>query len=173
MKLLVLLATAMSLSAASIYDFSMKKIDGGTVPLSSYKGEVVLVVNVASKCGFTPQYSALESTYRKYKDQGFVILGFPANNFGGQEPGSDAEIKTFCSRTYQVDFPMFSKVSVKGADQTPLYQYLTSQTGGEIGWNFTKILVGRDGKILNRFDSSVTPDSADMTAAIEKALAQK
>ena len=173
MRLLLLLATAMTLQAGSIYDYSMKTIDGGTTPLSKYKGEVVLLVNVASKCGFTPQYSALESTYRKYKDQGFVILGFPANNFGAQEPGSDAEIKTFCTRTYQVDFPMFSKVSVKGADQAPLYQYLTAQTGGDIQWNFTKILVGKDGKILKRFDSSVTPDSPEVTAAIEKALAAK
>ena len=115
--------------AANIYDFTLPSIDGKPMPLAEFKGKVVLVVNVASRCGYTPQYSALEALYEKYKDQGFVIVGFPANNFGAQEPGTNEEIKTFCSRKYNVTFPMYSKVSVKGDDQTPLYQYLTKQTG--------------------------------------------
>ena len=159
------------LQAASIYDFTMNSIEGKPVPLADYRGKVALVVNVASRCGFTPQYTALEATYRKYKDQGFVILGFPANNFKNQEPGSDAEIQQFCTRSYGVTFPMFSKISVLGADKAPLYQYLT-QGGGEIEWNFTKFVVGRDGQVVARFPSKVTPDSPEVTAAIEKALAQ-
>src|SRR5208283_5432455 len=123
----------------------------------------VLVVNVASRCGFTPQYSALESTYEKFKDQGFVILGIPANNFGSQEPGSNQEIKTFCQTKYSVTFPMMAKVSVRGDDISPLYQFLTNrtaypQTGGEIQWNFTKFLIGPDGQAIARFESAVTPD---------------
>jgi glutathione peroxidase len=145
------------------------------VPLSSYKGKVALLVNVASRCGYTPQYSALESAFEKYKDRGFVVIGFPANNFGAQEPGTNQEIKTFCTAKYHVTFPMMAKVSVKGSDITPLYQYLTDktvhpQTGGEIGWNFTKFLIGPDGKVIARFDSAVEPDSPQVTSAIEKAL---
>jgi glutathione peroxidase len=158
--------------AASIYDFTLDSIEGKAVPLAGYKGKVALVVNVASRCGFTPQYTALEATYRKYKDRGLVVLGFPANNFKGQEPGTNAEIQEFCKRTYDVTFPMFSKVSVLGDDKTPLYQYLTRETGGEIEWNFTKFVIGRDGGIVARFFSKVTPDSPEVTAAIEKALAQ-
>ncbi len=157
--------------AASIYDFTMDSIEGTAVPLGNFKGKVALVVNVASRCGFTPQYTSLEATYRKYKDRGFVVLGVPANNFRNQEPGTNAEIQDFCKRTYDVTFPMFSKISVLGADKAPLYQYLT-QTGGEIEWNFTKFLVDRDGKVVARFPSKVTPDSPEVTAAIEKALAQ-
>src|SRR5579859_4596497 len=165
-------------SGSSVYDFTLPSIDGDATPLSSYKGKVVLLVNVASRCGFTPQYSALESLYEKYRDQGFVILGFPANNFGAQEPGTNAEIKTFCSSKYNVTFPMMSKVSVKGDDTTPLYQYLTDKsanpsTGGDIQWNFTKFLIGRDGQIVARFEPKVTPDSPEVTSAIEKALAAK
>jgi glutathione peroxidase len=161
--------------AQSIYDFTMKTIDGHQESLSDYKGKVVLVVNVASKCGYTPQYAGLQSLYAKYKDQQFVILGFPANNFASQEPGTDAEIKTFCSRNYNVSFPMFSKVSVKGSDTTPLYQYLTGKEtdpsyGGEVKWNFTKFLIGRDGKILARFEPAVKPDSPELTSAVENAL---
>jgi glutathione peroxidase len=126
-------------------------------------------VNVASKCGYTPQYTGLQSLYDKYKDRGLVVLGVPANNFGGQEPGTDEEIKTFCSRTYNVSFPMMSKVSVKGSDMNPLYGYLT-QTGGDVKWNFTKFLVGKDGKVIQRFESKVAPDSAELTGAIEQAL---
>jgi glutathione peroxidase len=159
----------------SAYDFTLNSIDGQPTPLSSYKGKVVLLVNVASKCGYTPQYSALESTYEKYKDRGLVIVGIPANNFGAQEPGTNEEIKTFCTRKYNVSFPMMAKVSVKGSDQTPLYQFLTDKsanpsTGGEIKWNFTKFLLDRDGRIIGRFEPEVTPDSSPVTSAIEKAL---
>jgi glutathione peroxidase len=133
-----------------------------------------LLVNVASQCGYTPQYSALEAIYEKYKDRGFVILGFPANNFGAQEPGTNEEIKTFCTRKYSVTFPMYAKISVKGADQAPLYAYLTKETpagiSGDIKWNFTKFLVDRDGKVVQRFESAVTPDSKEVTEAIEKQL---
>jgi glutathione peroxidase len=167
---MTLLSAGVSL-AASIYDFAMDSIQGQPVPLSEYKGKVALVVNVASRCGYTPQYTALEATYRKYKDRGFVVLGFPANNFKSQEPGTNAEIQEFCKRTYDVTFPMFSKISVLGEDKAPLYKYLTSQMGSEIEWNFTKFLVDGDGKVLARFPSKVTPDSPEVTAAIEKALA--
>jgi glutathione peroxidase len=166
---------ATSLFAASaVYSFTLNSIDGTPAPLADYKGKVVLLVNVASQCGYTPQYSALEAIYEKYKDRGFVILGFPANNFGAQEPGTNEEIKTFCTRKYSVTFPMYSKISVKGADQAPLYAYLTKETpagiAGEIKWNFTKFLVDRDGKVVQRFESAVTPDSQEVVAAIEKEL---
>jgi glutathione peroxidase len=171
----VLLIMATSLFAASgVYNFTLNSIDGKPAPLADYKGKVVLIVNVASQCGYTPQYSALESIYEKYKDQGFVILGFPANNFGAQEPGTNEEIKTFCTRKYSVTFPMYSKISVKGGDQHPLYAYLTKETGpgitGDIKWNFTKFLVDRDGKVIQRFEPAVTPDSKEVTGAIEKQL---
>ena len=171
----VLLIMATSLFAASgVYSFTLNSIDGKPTPLADYKGKVVLLVNVASQCGYTPQYSALESIYEKYKDQGFVILGFPANNFGAQEPGTNEEIKTFCTRKYSVTFPMYAKISVKGADQAPLYAYLTKETGpgisGEIKWNFTKFLVDRNGNVVQRFEPAVTPDSKDVTGAIEKQL---
>jgi glutathione peroxidase len=170
-----LLIMATSLFAGSgVYSFTLNSIDGKPAPLADYKGKVVLLVNVASQCGYTPQYSALEAIYEKYKDQGFVILGFPANNFGAQEPGTNEEIKTFCTRKYSVTFPMYAKISVKGEDQAPLYAYLTKQTGagiaGEIKWNFTKFLVDRDGKVIQRFEPAVTPDSKEVTAAIEKQL---
>jgi glutathione peroxidase len=171
----VLLIMATSLFAASgIYTFTLNSIDGKPAPLADYKGKVVLLVNVASQCGYTPQYSALEAIYEKYKGQGFVILGFPANNFGAQEPGTNEEIKTFCSRKYSVTFPMYAKISVKGDDQAPFYAYLTKETGpgiaGDIKWNFTKFLVDRDGKVIQRFEPAVTPDSKEVTAAIEKQL---
>ncbi len=150
----------------------MNSIDGAPAPLAAYKGKVLLLVNVASKCGFTPQYTQLEAVYEKYKDQGLVVAGFPANNFGAQEPGTNEEIKTFCSRKYSVTFPMYAKISVKGSDIAPLYDYLTKSTGGDIKWNFTKFLVGKDGAILARFESKVKPDDPEVTAAIEKALAQ-
>jgi len=160
----------------TVHDFTLNSIDGQPAPLAAYKGKVVLLVNVASKCGFTPQYSALESTYEKYKDRGFVIVGIPANNFGAQEPGSNQEIKTFCSSKYHVTFPMMAKVSVKGDDITPLYQFLTDkssnpQFGGEIKWNFTKFLIGPDGRVITRFEPEITPDSPQVTSAIEEALA--
>jgi glutathione peroxidase len=176
--LAVVLLGATSLMAAetTVYDFTMNSIDGQPVPFANFKGKVMLLVNVASRCGFTPQYSALESIYEKYKSRGFVIAGVPANNFGGQEPGSNQEIKTFCTANYNVTFPMMSKVSVKGRDITPLYKFLTDKqanpkTGGEIEWNFTKFLVGPDGRVIARFDSAIAPDSAEVVSAIEKALA--
>jgi glutathione peroxidase len=156
--------------ASSVYEFTMNSIDGQPLPLSSFKGKVLLIVNVASFCGFTPQYEQLEAVYEKYKDQGFVIAGFPANNFGAQEPGTNEEIKAFCSRKYNVKFPIYSKISVKGPDKAPLYQYLTDTSGGEIKWNFTKFLIDRNGKIIARFESPVKPDSPEVVAAIEKAL---
>jgi glutathione peroxidase len=174
--LVALLMTASLFAASSIYEFTLPSIDGKPLPLANFKGKVVLVVNVASRCGFTPQYSALESTYEKYKDQGFVILGFPANNFGSQEPGTNQEIKTFCQAKYSVSFPMYAKVSVKGDDQTPLYNYLTTKANpavaGDIKWNFTKFLVDRNGNVVKRFEPDVTPDSPEVIAAIEKALKQ-
>jgi len=164
---------AVSAQPKSIYDFTMKSIDGEQVSLGSYSGKVVLLVNVASKCGFTPQYAALESLYEKYKDKGLVIVGIPANNFMQQEPGTDAEIKKFCSNKYNVTFPMMSKVSVLGDDQAPLYSFLTDKSAdprfaGDIKWNFTKFLFDRSGKPVARF----TPDSPQVTAAIESALTQ-
>ena len=175
---LLFCAAAVIAGGKSVYDFTLNTIDGQPTSLGTYKGKVVMLVNVASRCGFTPQYTSLESTYEKFKDKGFVIVGIPANNFGAQEPGTNAEIKTFCSTKYNVTFPMMSKVSVKGDDTTPLYQYLTDKsanpsTGGDIQWNFTKFLVGRDGQIVARFEPKVTPDSPEVTAAIEKALAAK
>jgi glutathione peroxidase len=151
-------------------DNTVKDIDGKDVNLADYKGKVVLIVNVASKCGFTPQYKGLETLYNKYKDQGFVILGFPANNFKGQEPGTNEEIKQFCTSKYDVTFPMMSKISVKGDDQHPLYKTLTSEKG-DVTWNFNKFLIGKDGKIIEHFDSKVKPDDAKLTGAVEKALA--
>ena len=161
--------------ASSVYEFNMNSIDGAPLPLAGFKGKVLLIVNVASHCGYTPQYEGLEAVYEKYKDQGFVIAGFPANNFMGQEPGTNEEIKTFCSTKYKVKFPMYAKISVKGDDIAPLYQFLTNpganpKTGGDIKWNFTKFLVDRDGKIIARFEPAVKPDSPDVIAAIEKAL---
>ncbi len=162
-------------TATSIYDFTLNSIDGTPTPLAHFKGKVVMLVNVASRCGYTPQYAGLESLYEKHKDQGFVIVGIPANNFASQEPGTNAEIKTFCKSKYDVKFPIMSKVSVQGTDKTALYQYLTDEqanpsTGGEIKWNFTKFLIGRDGRILARFEPAVTPEDPSLTSAVDKAL---
>ena len=159
----------------SVYDFTLKDIDGKEASLAQYRGKVLLLVNVASRCGLTPQYEGLEKVYLKYKDRGLVILGFPANNFGGQEPGTNEEIKTFCSLKYNVTFPMFTKISVKGEDIHPLYKYLTDKQtdpefAGEIKWNFNKFLIGRDGKIIGRFEPPVKPESPEVTQAIDKAL---
>jgi len=170
---LLIMATSLY-AGSSLYSFTLNSIDGKPAPLAEYKGKVVLIVNVASQCGYTPQYSALEAIYEKYKGQGFVILGFPANNFGAQEPGTNEEIKTFCSRKYSVKFPMYAKISVKGDDQAPLYAYLTKQTSpgitGDIKWNFTKFLVDKNGNVVQRFEPAVTPDSKEVTSAIEKQL---
>lgn len=164
--------------ADSVLDFKMKNIDGKEVDLAQYKGKVILVVNVASQCGLTPQYDGLQSLYEKYKDQGFVVLGFPANEFGRQEPGTDAQIKEFCTSKYDVTFPMFSKIVVKGEGIHPLYQYLTSkdsnpQFAGEIAWNFSKFLVDKNGKVVARFEPRETPESDKVTQAIETAIASK
>jgi len=176
---LIVFALTLGLGAqsTSIYSFTMDSIDGKPVALSTFSGKVVLVVNVASKCGFTPQYAALESLYEKYKDKGFVIVGVPANNFMSQEPGTNEEIKKFCSNKYNVTFPMMSKVSVKGDDKAPLYTFLTDkasdpQFGGDIKWNFTKFLFDRSGNIVARFEPATTPDSPQVIAAIEAALAK-
>jgi glutathione peroxidase len=162
--------SAIVLGASSVYEFTMNSIDGKPVSLASYKGKVLMVVNVASRCGYTPQYAALEAVYEKYRDRGLVIAGFPANNFGGQEPGTNEEIRLFCSAKYNVKFPMFAKISVAGDDQAPLYRYLTAARGGEIEWNFTKFVIDREGKIARRFPSEVTPDSPEVSAVIESAL---
>jgi len=176
----IILGAAMSVGVArekphtSVLSFTMKDIDGKDVPLSTYKGKVILIVNVASECGFTPQYKDLEALYEKYKDQGFVILGFPANNFGAQEPGTDPEIKEFCTSKYGVTFDMFSKISVMGSDQHPLYKFITSDPtyGGDVKWNFQKYLVNREGKLVGKYFSRVTPLSPELTGAIEAALKQ-
>lgn len=162
----------------SVLDFTVRDIDGKDVKLSKYKGDVILVVNVASKCGYTPQYEGLQAIYKKYKDKGFFVLGFPANNFGGQEPGTNTEIKEFCESKFHVTFPMFAKISVKGDDIDPLYKFLTEKAtngafAGDITWNFNKFLVDRSGKVVARFSSKDTPESEVVTSAIDKYLAQK
>jgi len=153
----------------------VKKIDGTAVDLAKYKGKVVLVVNVASRCGYTPQYTGLQKLYDTYKDKGLVVLGFPANEFGAQEPGSDTDIATFCSSKYGVTFDMFSKVVVKGPNKSPLYKSLTESATppGEVSWNFEKFLIGRDGAIVGRYKSAVAPEDAKLTGAIEAALGKK
>jgi glutathione peroxidase len=161
----------------SVLEFTLKNIDGHDVKLGDYRGKVLLLVNVASNCGYTPQYEGLESIYRKYKDQGLVVMGFPANNFLGQEPGTNEEIKTFCTTRYNVTFPMFSKISVKGGKIHPLYRFLTSKEtnpefGGEISWNFNKFLVDRTGKVVDRFGTRDKPESERIVQAIERSLKQ-
>ena len=156
-------------------NFTMKSIDGKAVDLSKYQGRVVLMVNVASECGFTPQYTGLEQLHKKYAAKGLSILGFPSNNFGGQEPGSDPEIAQFCEKNYGVEFDMFSKIVVVGKDQSPLYRYLTSHPkfSGPVEWNFEKFLIGRNGEVMGRFKSEIEPLSKQMVGAIEGALAAK
>ena len=177
LALVLCMAGTVMAAARSVYNFTLKSIDGKPVSLSEYHGKVLLLVNVASKCGFTPQYAALESLYEKYKDRGLVIVGIPANNFAGQEPGTNEEIKKFCSTKYNVSFPMMAKVSVLGDDKTPLYVFLTDksvnpQIGGDIKWNFTKFLFDRNGKPVARFEPNVTPDSPQVVSAVESALKQ-
>ena len=171
-------ADAQPSAPTGVLSFTAKDIDGNSVPLSKYKGDVIMIVNTASLCGNTPQYKPLEALYSQYKGQGFVVLGFPANNFASQEPGTNLEIKQFCTSTYSVNFPMFSKISVKGDDIDPLYEYLTSTTtnpkyGGAIEWNFAKFLIARDGTIVNRFPAKEHPDQPDVVAAIQAELAKK
>jgi len=163
-------------AAGSIYDVPLKDIDGKYTSLKPFEGKVILVVNVASKCGFTPQYTGLEALYNKYKDQGLVIVGFPCNQFNKQEPGTSEEIKQFCSSKYSVTFPLFEKLEVNGPGRHALYDILAGTTSpfpGDIKWNFTKFLVSKDGKILNRFASQVKPDAPELTQAVESALAAK
>jgi glutathione peroxidase len=178
MKLLpaiLLLLSATAFAASSLYEFTMPALNGTPTPLAGFKGKVLLVVNVASQCGYTPQYEGLQALYKKYKDQGFVIAGFPANNFGEQEPGTNEEIGAFCRSKFGVTFPMFSKISVKGSDKAPLYQFLTDKsanpkTGGEIQWNFTKFLVDRNGRVIQRFEPAVEPQAGELVSAVESAL---
>jgi len=161
-----------TLEDPGVLDFTMKDIDGKDVRLSDYRGRVVLIVNVASKCGLTPQYKDLQETFEKYREKGFVILGFPANEFKGQEPGTEAEIREFCTKNYGVTFPMFSKIVVKGAGIHPLYGFLTGEKtnpgfAGEIKWNFTKFLVGRDGRVVKRIEPKTQVTEEDVVKAIE------
>ena len=160
-----------------IYDYKLESLDGKPVDMSKYEGKVLLIVNTASKCGYTGQYAGLQAISEKYKAQGLEVLGFPANNFGGQEPGSATEIGEFCQKNYGVTFDLFAKSSVKGADKSPLFSYLTEtanpQKIGEIDWNFEKFLISRDGQLVDRFKSAVTPQSEPLTKAIEAQLANK
>lgn len=163
---------------SSVLDFTMKSIDGEDVSLRSFKGKVIMIVNVASKCGLTPQYEGLQKLHKTYGEKGLVILGFPANNFGKQEPGTDKEIRTFCTVNYGVEFPMFSKISVKGDDMHALYGFLTGDKtnpkfSGEIKWNFTKFLIDRDGNVINRFEPKTKPESDEVILAIEYDLSEK
>jgi glutathione peroxidase len=162
-----------SADTGTFHDLKATSIDGAEVPLSTYKGKVLLVVNVASRCGYTSQYEGLQQLYTTYKDRGFEVLGFPSNDFGGQEPGSDAEIKGFCSSRFGVTFPMFSKIPVTGSSKSPVYDYLTRSTGGtEVAWNFEKFLVDKSGKVVSRYPSRVAPSDAALTTAIEQALSK-
>lgn len=160
-------------NAPKIYDIPLKDIDGKATSLKPYQGKVVLVVNVASQCGHTPQYKGLEALFAKYKDKGLVVAGFPCNDFGAQEPGSNDEIKEFCTKKYSVTFPMFDKLHVKGAEQHPLYKELSGKESpfpGDVKWNFGKFLIGKDGKIIKRFEPGVKPESPEVIKAIEEAL---
>jgi len=169
--LLPFLMSASIFSADSnVHDITVKDIDGKDAALKAYAGKVLLIVNVASECGYTGQYAGLQALHEKMSGKGLAVLGFPCNDFGGQEPGTEAAIKTFCTENYKVTFPMFSKVSIKGAGKHPLYTALQTASGGEVGWNFEKFLVGKDGKVLKRFTSDVEPDSPELMAAVEAAL---
>src|SRR5580765_924887 len=173
MKTIALLAALLMLQtlaahAGNLHDIKVKDIDGKDTTMGAYKGKVMLIVNVASKCGYTPQYKGLEALYKKYKDKGLVVLGFPCNQFGKQEPGSNAEIKEFCTKKYDVTFPMFDKLEVKGENQHPLYKELSGKDApfpGDVKWNFGKFLVGRDGKIVKRFEPGVKPESPEVVSA--------
>jgi glutathione peroxidase len=182
MKILLIVSTLLLVqvvcaqAAESLYDIPLKDIDGKSTSLKAYKGKVLLIVNVASKCGYTPQYAGLEALQEKYKGKGFTVLGFPCNQFGGQEPGSNEEIKQFCASRYEVSFPLFDKLEVNGQNRNPLYSVLAGKDSpfpGDIRWNFTKFLIGRDGRIVKRFDSKVKPDSAELVQAVETALGSK
>jgi glutathione peroxidase len=172
-----LLGARALLGAASVYDYDLETIDYQKLHLNDFKGKVVMIVNVASRCGYTAQYAGLEQLYLRYKDQGFIIIGIPTDDFGQGEPGSNPEIKEFCRRKYDVTFPMMSKSHINVNPRLPIYDYLTDQehspeTGGPIKWNFTKFLIGRDGKVLNRFEPQVEPDDPSLVSAVEKAVHQ-
>ncbi len=172
----LILITNLIASAASLYDIPFKNMEEKKTSLAPYKGKVLLIVNVASKCGYTPQYKGLEALQKEYGAKGFSVLGFPCNQFGGQEPGSNEEIKQFCTSKYDVTFPLFDKIDVNGAKRAPLYDALAGKDSpypGDIKWNFNKFLIGKDGKILQRFDSKIKPESDEMKKAIEAALAAK
>jgi len=156
----------------TVHDFTLRTIDGAEQSLADYRGNVLLIVNTASACGFTPQYAGLEKLHETYEPRGLRVLGFPSNDFGRQEPGTEQEIKAFCSSHYNVSFPLFSKIAVKGPSKHPLYAFLTQAApAGEVKWNFAKFLVGKDGNVIARYDSSVTPQDPVLLAQVEKALA--
>jgi len=171
----LLLLAALALPAAerkppmSLHELTLNTLDGKSQPLAAYKGKVVLAVNVASECGYTPQYAGLQKLYAEYRDRGVVVLGFPCNQFGAQEPGSPAQIEAFCQKTYAVTFPLFEKLDVKGPQQAPLYRFLSAKHG-EPAWNFHKYLVGKDGQVIQAYGSKVAPESGELRAAIEAAL---
>jgi len=171
----VFFGIALALQVPAALNFTMNSIDGKPVNLSKYQGKVVLMVNVASECGYTPQYEGLQELHRKYSGRGLSVLGFPSNDFGQQEPGANADIADFCKKNYGVEFDMFSKIVINGSGQSPLYKFLTSKEGnpkfsGPVGWNFEKFFIGKDGKVVARFASDVEPTSAEMIKAIEDAL---
>ena len=175
-SILALVALTSTAFAGSIYDVPLKDIEGKDTSLKAYEGKVLLVVNVASKCGKTPQYAQLQKLHEEFEKEGLAVLGFPCNDFGKQEPGTNAEIQEFCSTKYKVTFPMFDKLSVKGPEKHALYEELSgpkSPFPGDVKWNFGKFLVGRDGKILARFEPGDKPDDAKVTTAIKEALAKK
>jgi glutathione peroxidase len=170
-----LLALTLAGAPMSVYDFSVKTIDGKDVALSQYKGKALLIVNTASQCGYTPQYKSLEALYQEYKDKGFEILAFPSNDFGGQEPGSNEEIKKFCELKYKTTFPLFAKIAVKGDAAHPLYKYLTGlkENGGEVAWNFNKFLVTPEGNVVAHLSSGAVPTSDDVKKKVEAVLPKK
>jgi glutathione peroxidase len=174
--LFVFVAAVLAKNMAPIHEIPLKDIDGKATSLGAFAGKTILLVNVASKCGYTPQYEALEEVHRRYKDRGFTVVGVPCNDFGSQEPGSNKEIKEFCSSKYNVSFPLLDKIHVKGPEQHPLYAHLTGKDAaypGDIKWNFGKFLIGPDGKVLKRWDSGVKPDSKEVADAIEASLPKK
>lgn len=179
LSLTLLFGAFLNMSSADDHEcalnFKAKTIDGKTVDLEDYEGKVVLIVNTASRCGLTPQYAGLQQMYKKYEEKGFVVLGFPCNQFGRQEPGTDSEIKEFCSSKYDVSFPMFSKIDVNGGEAAPIYKFLTSQDTkpagkGDISWNFEKFLIDRDGQLVGRYSPRTRPSDADLVKAVESEL---
>lgn len=172
--ILLLMSSTYSERTDNVYQYELNSIDGEKISLEAFRGDVLLMVNTASECGFTRQYAGLQEIFEKYEEKGFKVLGFPANNFGGQEPGSDEEIAVFCEVNFGVSFPLFSRISVKGDDQHPLFEMLTNVDNqdftGEIGWNFEKFLIDREGNLVRRFRSNVEPGSEELTGAIEALL---